>query len=64
MSKEAYKLAARFFVDTVARVQPTQWDDVGLGEWNVRDLVGHTSRSLTRVEESLKHMVAAAKSMR
>ncbi|MCI0888307.1 MAG: maleylpyruvate isomerase N-terminal domain-containing protein [Chloroflexi bacterium] len=51
MSKEAYKLAARFFVDTVARVQPTQWDDVGLGEWNVRDLVGHTSRSLTRVEE-------------
>ena len=51
MSKEAYKQAARFFVDTVARVQPTQWDDVGLGEWNVRDLVGHTSRSLTRVEE-------------
>ncbi len=51
MSKEAYKQAARFFVDTVARVQATQWDDVGLGEWNVRDLVGHTSRSLTRVEE-------------
>ena len=51
MSKEAYVQAARFFVDTVARVQPGQWDDVGLGEWNVRDLVGHTSRSLTRVEE-------------
>ena len=51
MSTEAYKQAARFFVDTVARVQPTQWDEVGLGEWNVRDLVGHTSRSLTRVEE-------------
>ncbi len=51
MSKEAYKQAARFFVDTVARVQPTKWDDDGLGEWNVRDLVGHTSRSLTRVEE-------------
>ncbi len=51
MSKEAYKQAARFFVETVARVRPGQWDDVGLGEWNVRDLVGHTSRSLTRVEE-------------
>ncbi len=51
MSKEAYKQAARFFVEVVARVQPSQWDDVGLGEWNVRDLVGHTSRSLTRVEE-------------
>ena len=51
MSKEAYKQAARFFVDTVARVHPKQWDDVGLGEWNVRDLVGHTSRSLSRVEE-------------
>ncbi len=51
MSKEAYKQAARFFVETVARVRPGQWDDVGLGEWNVRDLVGHTSRSLTRIEE-------------
>ena len=51
MSKEAYKQAVRFFVDTVARVQPSQWGDVGLGEWNVRDLVGHTSRSLTRLEE-------------
>ncbi len=50
MSKEAYKQAARFFVDTVARVQATQWDDVGLGEWNVRDLVGHTSRALSVIE--------------
>ena len=51
MSKEAYAQAVGFFIDTVARVKTAQWDDVGLGEWNVRDLVGHTSRSLTRVEE-------------
>ena len=51
MSKEAYAQAVGFFIDTVARVKTAQWDDVGLGEWNVRDLVGHTSRSLTSVEE-------------
>ena len=51
MSKDAFKQAARFFVDTVQRVAPDQWDAPGLGEWNVRDLVGHTSRSLTNVAQ-------------
>ena len=51
MTKEAYKQAARFFAESVARVGPAQWDDPALGVWTVRDLVGHTSRSITRIEE-------------
>ena len=51
MSKEAFKQAAGYFTDTVAQVQSSQWDGPGLGVWSVRELVGHTGRSLTLVEE-------------
>ena len=51
MSKEAFRQAARYLADTAARVEPNQWDGPGLGVWSVRDLVGHTSRSITRVEQ-------------
>ena len=42
--------AAAWFVDTVALVEPGQWSGPGLGEWDVRSLVGHTSRALLTVE--------------
>ena len=51
MSRLAYRQAVTCFMDTAAKVQPEQWDAPALGVWNVRDLVGHTSRSITRVEE-------------
>ena len=51
--REAFEQAARFFVETVAPVRPGQWDAPGLGEWTVRDLVGHTSRALLTVETYL-----------
>jgi uncharacterized protein (TIGR03083 family) len=44
--------AAQWFVDTAARVGD-RWDEPGLGEWDVRALVGHTSRSLLTVEAYL-----------
>lgn len=37
-----------------------RWDRPGLGEWNVRALVGHTSRSLLTVEAYLDCPAAAA----
>ncbi|QWZ07302.1 maleylpyruvate isomerase N-terminal domain-containing protein [Nocardioides panacis] len=43
--------------DTVARVPRDAWDGPGLGEWTVRDLVGHTSRSLVTVIEYLARPV-------
>jgi uncharacterized protein (TIGR03083 family) len=53
MIREAYQQAAQFFVDTVAQVRDSQWEQVGLGEWTVRDLVGHTNRALLTVETYL-----------
>ena len=45
--------AADWFVGTVALVSPGQWSEPGLGEWDVRSLVGHTSRALLTVETYL-----------
>jgi uncharacterized protein (TIGR03083 family) len=51
MSKEAFRQAGHFFADTVEKIASHQWDESALGVWNVRDLVGHTARSLGRVAE-------------
>ena len=48
-SRRAFAEAAQWFVSTVAEVDE-QWSEPGLGEWDVRSLVGHTSRSLLTVE--------------
>lgn len=45
--------AADLFVGLVARARSEQWDAPGLGEWTVRDLVGHTSLALLTLEEHL-----------
>jgi len=51
-SRAAFDAAAGWFVRTAALVG-TRWDEPGLGEWDVRALVGHTSRSFLTVEEYL-----------
>jgi len=45
----AFESAAGFFVDLVDTIPPTAWDRPGLGEWDLRSLVGHTGRSLITV---------------
>ena len=47
----AYVESARAVADLVRRIPPDAWDGPGLGDWSVRDLVGHTSRSLVTVVE-------------
>jgi len=47
----AYRQAVVCFLETAAKVKPEQWDASALGVWSVRDLVGHMSRSITRIEE-------------
>ena len=51
-SQQAFADAAEWFVATTALVDD-QWADPGLGEWDVRSLVGHTSRALLTVETYL-----------
>ena len=48
-SCRAFADAAEWFVSTAALVGD-RWTRPGLGEWDVRSLVGHTSRSLLTVE--------------
>lgn len=51
-SRRAYADAADWFVRTAQQVGG-RWDDPGLGEWDVRALVGHTGRALSTVETYL-----------
>ena len=57
-SRRAFTDAAEWFVRTVAPVGD-RWDRPALGGWDVRDLVGHTSRSLLTVEMYLGRRAAA-----
>jgi hypothetical protein len=57
-SRRAFTDAARWFVHTAALVGD-RWNQPGLGEWDVRGLVGHTSRSLLTVEMYLARPAAA-----
>jgi hypothetical protein len=55
----AFDAATRWFVSVTTEIseraigRPGVWDEVGLGEWSVHDLVGHTSRALLTVEAYL-----------
>jgi hypothetical protein len=51
-SADAFDSAARWFLQ-VSAAAADRHDEPGLGEWSVRDLVGHTSRSLVTVEAYL-----------
>ncbi|MCY4725227.1 maleylpyruvate isomerase family mycothiol-dependent enzyme [Nocardioides sp. STR2] len=57
-SCRAFAAAAEWFVATSALVGG-RWDEPGLGEWDVRSLVGHTSRSLLTVESYLRKPAAS-----
>ena len=57
---EAFSEAAGAFVDLTARIEPDRWDGPGLGEWDLRALVGHASRSLITVETYLDRLAPRA----
>ena len=52
--RDAFGEAARVFAELVRSLPADSWDGPGLGEWSVRDLVGHTSRALITVETYLQ----------
>ncbi|MGE2734989.1 maleylpyruvate isomerase family mycothiol-dependent enzyme [Mycolicibacterium vaccae] len=51
--RHLFASAAEHFVGLVRAIPAGRWDDPGLGEWSVRDLVGHTSRSFITVSTYL-----------
>ena len=51
-SLTAFRQAADWFLQTAGQVG-NRWEEPGLGEWDIRALVGHTSRSFLTVESYL-----------
>lgn len=54
MTIAAFASAARGFAELVHEVPAEAWDGPGLGEWDLRALVGHASRSLITVSSYLQ----------
>jgi uncharacterized protein (TIGR03083 family) len=50
----AFASAARSFAELVREIPADAWDGPGLGEWDLRSLVGHASRSLITVSTYLQ----------
>lgn len=46
---ETYRSAAAGFAQLIRRIPADRWEGPGLGEWDLRALVGHTARSLVTV---------------
>jgi hypothetical protein len=56
--RSAFLDAAAVVADLVDRIPANAWDGPGLGVWDLRALVGHTSRSLVTVAEYLTQRAA------
>lgn len=54
MIDSTFASAAEAFAGLARRISPADWDGSGLGEWDLRALVGHASRSLITVSNYLK----------
>ncbi len=46
--RRTFRSAAVAYVDLVSRIAAERWDGPGLGDWTLRDLVGHTVSSALR----------------
>lgn len=53
-SHATFESAARSFADLARRIPGDGWDGPGLGDWDLRSLVGHASRSLITVSTYLQ----------
>jgi uncharacterized protein (TIGR03083 family) len=54
MAASTFEAAARSFADLARRIPENAWDGTGLGDWDLRALVGHASRSLVTVSTYLQ----------
>ena len=53
MHDDDFTTATQAFLALVDRIPDDAWSGAGLGDWDLRALVGHTSRSLVTVESYL-----------
>ena len=50
MIRRAFNESTEFFLQILGQVPDEAWASPGLGEWTLRDLVGHTARNFVNVE--------------
>lgn len=55
MIRKAYEQVAALFVEAVNQVDSALWNTNALGDWTVRELVGHTNRAVLTVETDLNN---------
>lgn len=53
-----YSAAAHAFCELARRIPPDAWNGPGLGDWDLRSLVGHASRSFVTVSTYLRTAAA------
>jgi hypothetical protein len=62
--EESYLAAVQVFADLVSELPEQMWESPGLGSWSLRELVCHTSTSLsgvlTVVDQPAQRMVVAS----
>lgn len=51
--KQIFNASVEGYLELVAQIIPTQWNDNALGVWTLRDLVGHSARALATIENYL-----------
>jgi uncharacterized protein (TIGR03083 family) len=54
VTRQTFASAASAFAKLVHDIPTSKWDGRGLGDWDLRSLVGHTSRSLITVSTYLR----------
>lgn len=54
LDHSVFTSAATAFAELVALIPTTAWDGPGIGDWDLRSLVGHTARSLSTVSSYLR----------
>lgn len=52
-ARAGFTTATDLFTKLVREVPTARWDDPGLGDWTIRDLVGHTARALVTIEHHI-----------
>jgi uncharacterized protein (TIGR03083 family) len=51
----AFNAASRFLVEVVSVIPDVSWDEPGLGEWSIKELVGHANRAHETIVDYLEN---------
>ncbi len=59
-----FSMACQQFKEEVSLITPIDWEKPGLGNWDVKSLVGHAFRALTTLENYLEGTAPSSKTLK